>query len=245
MSSNLDKGALLQRELAYVRSEYEELMSAISHDLSAPFRQTEGFAQIILKNNETLFDASTKRHFGFIAMGAEKGKATIDALREFSHLNRNNREFVEFDCQGLVQDVLQSLSNWVEQAEAIIDVQELPKITGDKEQIYKVFIHLIKNALLYQDPSQATKITISCDEKDSHWTFRVSDNGIGIPHNMDERIFKILKRAVASDQYPGQGMGLSIAKKILHRHGGSIKLIRDNSNDTIFSFTISKHPIAL
>jgi len=71
---------LLEREVANLRSEFEEFMSAISHDLSATFRQTEGFSQIILKNNEDAFDEKTKRHFEFIQNGIDKGSSILDFI---------------------------------------------------------------------------------------------------------------------------------------------------------------------
>jgi len=170
---------VLERQLTNLRSEYQEFMSAISHDLSATFRQTKGFSQI----------------------------------------------------------------SWIESSDAAIKVQKLPKITGDKEQIKIVFFHLLKNALLYRSDSVRPEIIVSCEEQKEHWEFTVSDNGIGVPGNMDERIFQVLKRAVADNDYPGHGMGLATAKKVITRHGGTIALRRDDTALTLMVFTLPKHPI--
>ena len=234
---------LLEREVANLRSEFEEFMSAISHDLSATFRQTEGFSQIILKNNEDAFDEKTKRHFEFIQNGIDKGSSILDALREYAYLRRKNTAFMEFHSGDVVTEVLTGLKNWIEQSGAQIDIQDLPSITGDKEQIKLVFFHLLKNALFYRSSLHKPNIVISCEEQPNDWAFSVSDNGIGVPKGMDERIFQVLKRAVADADYPGRGMGLATAKKIILRHGGEIKLVRDASELTIFSFTIAKNPI--
>jgi light-regulated signal transduction histidine kinase (bacteriophytochrome) len=234
---------LLEREVANLRSEFEEFMSALSHDLSATFRQTEGFSQIVLKNNQDSFDDKTKRHFGFIQNGVEKGSSILDALREYSHLRRKNAAFLEFDSGDAVTEVLTGLKDWIEQSDAQIDIQGLPSITGDKEQIKLVFFHLLKNALFYRSSLHKPNIVISCGEHPDDWAFSVSDNGIGVPKGMDERIFQVLKRAVVDADYPGRGMGLATAKKIILRHGGTIKLVRDASDLTIFSFTIAKTPI--
>jgi len=155
----------VEQELAYVRAEYEEYCSAISHDFAGPLRAMGGFSEIILSNNEAVFDEKTKRHFDIILNSAKDGKMMLDVTRQFSHLPRSNAPFKDF--------------------------------------------------------------------------------GIGVPKKMDERIFQILKRAVSPKDYPGHGMGLAIAKKIVHRHGGEIQLLRDVSEQTVFSFTLSKAPIAL
>jgi len=235
--------SLLEREIANQRSEFEEFMSAISHDLSATFRQTEGFAQIVLKNNEHSFDEETKRHFGFIQNGVQKGNSILDALREYAYLRRKNAAFMEFDSRDALNEVLTGLSDWIEQSRAQIDIQDLPRIIGDREQIKLVFFHLLKNALFYRSPLHEPNIVISYEERPNDWVFSVSDNGIGVPKGMDERIFQVLKRAVVEAEYPGRGMGLATAKKIILRHNGEIKLIRDASELTIFSFKIAKNPI--
>ena len=245
MPSDAEKLRRVEAELAYVREEYETFMSAISHDLSAPLRQIGGFSEIILKNNEDVLDEKTKRHFNFIAIGAEKGKSIIDALREFSHLHRNGRDFAEFNSQEVMEDVLVSLSAWIDQSEAEIDICDLPVMVGDKAQIFKVFFHLLKNSLLYRHEFLDTKISFSCREEGDFWSFTIIDNGIGIPENMDERIFLVLKRAVAPEDYPGHGIGLAIVEKIVHRHGGTVKLLRDMPSQTIFNFNIPKNPVEI
>jgi len=153
--------SLLEREIANQRSEFEEFMSAISHDLSATFRQTEGFAQIVLKNNEHSFDEETKRHFGFIQNGVQKGNSILDALREYAYLRRKNAAFMEFDSRDALNEVLTGLSDWIEQSRAQIDIQDLPRIIGDREQIKLVFFHLLKNALFYRSPLHEPNIVIS------------------------------------------------------------------------------------
>ena len=234
---------VLERQLTNLRSEYQEFVSAISHDLSATFRQTKGFSQIILKDCGGEFDEKTKHHFGFVLDGVDKGKTIIDGLREFSHLSRKNAPFAEFDSQQAIAEVLELFESWIESSDAAIKVQKLPKITGDKEQIKIVFFHLLKNALLYRSNSVRPEIIVSCEEQKEHWEFTVSDNGIGVPGNMDERIFQVLKRAVADNDYPGHGMGLATAKKVITRHGGTIGLRRGDTALTLMAFTIPKHPI--
>jgi len=235
----------VEQELAYVRAEYEEYCSAISHDFAGPLRAMGGFSEIILSNNEAVFDEKTKRHFDIILNSAKDGKMMLDVTRQFSHLPRSNAPFKDFGCEALVASVLLPLIELTGKSDAKVNVEKLPRITGDKEQIRLVFYHLLKNALTYCHPTEVTLINVSALDHDEFVEFQISDNGIGVPKKMDERIFQILKRAVSPKDYPGHGMGLAIAKKIVHRHGGEIQLLRDVSEQTVFSFTLSKAPIAL
>ncbi len=238
-----DRLRLVENELAYVRAEYQEYCSAISHDFSGPLRTMGGFSEIILGNNKGVFDEKTQYHFSIIMRGAKEGKVMLDAVREFSQLERNNSNYVEFDSGALVTSVLETLQELADISRAKIEVESLPVVKGDIDQIGLVFYQLIRNALMYRDPGVATKVSVVSRDWGEYQEFKVVDNGIGVPEKMDERIFQILKRAVSSNDYPGYGMGLAIAKKIVHRHGGKIQLLRDNPGQTVFSFTLPKDPV--
>jgi light-regulated signal transduction histidine kinase (bacteriophytochrome) len=243
--TSAQKLRLVERELAFVRAEYQEYLSAISHDFAGPLRTMSAFSEIIASQNSESFDAETKRHFDFIIAAAADGKRMLDDLRNFSDLLQEHTEFETFVAEDLVRSVLETLTDLSDRPGIDIEIGDLPALTGDRAQMHLVFYHLLKNALQYREESQNTQRTVSSHDHDTSIEFRVSDNGIGVPDTMDERIFQVLKRAVHPDEYPGRGMGLSIARKVIHRHGGSIQLLRDSTTQTVFSFTVSKNPIAI
>lgn len=234
---------IVERELAFVQAEYQEYLSAISHDFAGPLRTMTGFSEIILSNNERVFDEDTKQLFGFITAAAADGKAMLDDLRQFSRLHRENSEFEAYDSRTLVHAALDELADLQEPSGINIQVDPLPILYGDKTQMQRVFHELLKNALLYRDDNHNTAISVTAYDQEASVEFRVSDNGIGVPENMDTGIFQVMRRAVVPDEYPGRGMGLAIARKIVHRHGGTIQLLRDTPETTVFSFTVSKIPV--
>lgn len=242
MMSTEERLRLVELELAAVRAEYQAYASAISHDLSAPLRAIGGFSEIIQGNNEDVFDDKTKRHFDFIIKGAQDAKAMLDNLREFANLHNVN---TEFDGQTLVNHVWDSLSEFLPSTGAEFKVDTIPYLMGDKEQIRLLFYHLLKNAAMYRSTSETPRINVSCNVLEKHIEFIVSDNGIGVPEKMDDRIFQVLKRAVSPKEYSGHGMGLAIARKVVQHHGGTIDLLRNSTEKTAFRFTLAKKPIVI
>ena len=115
-----------------------------------------------------------------------------------------------------------------------------PNLIADKGQIALVFHHLIANGLLYQADNNVPQISITCEERENSWLFTVADNGIGIPEHLRDKVFTILRRGVSPKEYPGAGMGLSVARKILQRHRGEIWIDPDVTIGTKLCFTIAK-----
>src|SRR5690606_28242512 len=109
----------------------------------------------------------------------------------------------------------------IKESEVAISYDPLPEIMADYIQLTQVFQNLISNAIKFCS-KEAPKIHISATEENDQWLFSVQDNGIGINPKYSERIFEVFKRLNKRQEYPGTGIGLSICKKIVERHGGCI-----------------------
>ncbi|MCT4635452.1 MAG: ATP-binding protein [Rickettsiales bacterium] len=231
----------LERELEDLKKEYQEYAYIISHDLNAPLRSIEGFAAIISEDNANKFDDKTKKNFEYIVKSSENLKKIISALLDYSRINTMNNVFSQVNCNDLLCEVKDQLKEIIEQTESIILIENLPIIQGDREQLIKVFYHLLKNALLYRKEGVRPKIVIACKDKVNIWEFSIKDNGIGIKDNLKEKIFKVLRRAVSNKKYQGIGMGLNIAQKILNKHHGNIWLESESDSGSTFFFTVKKY----
>lgn len=230
---------LTTKRLEELEKEYEEFAYVISHDLTAPFRQIDGMAQIILRRNPDKFDEKTLQYFRFITSGAKTGQEILEALLKFSRLNTKTQPFETVDCNELVAKVIEEFATEIQTSEAQIETTQCPAVLGDKNQIQELFYQLIKNALLYRKLDFSPLIKIGAKKNENAWEFCIQDNGIGIPEKLMNRTFTVLRRAVDEEEYPGFGIGLPIAKKIVQRHGGKIWLESEENVGTKVYFTLT------
>ena len=237
IESELEK---VSRELALLKAEYQEFVDIVSHDLEAPLRQIKGFSEIIVSKHGNCFDEKSKRHFELIQKGSSQATQMLDAVKNYSRLNTRAKPFTLLDCNNSVAQALDNLSALVVGSGAIINYESLPKIIADENQITILFQELIKNSLIYQTIENKPVVSISVTQDDDFWQFQIADNGIGVPENLSNKIFKILRRGVSNKKYPGLGMGLALSRKILQKHYGDINVTQSSNKGTTFSFKIAK-----
>ncbi len=239
MGKTEEQLARVKAELEELREEYQEFTYKVSHDLSAPFRQIHGFSEILAKKYADNFDEKAQKHFKLILRGAKLGENILSGLLEYSRLNTRSDDFLETDCNEIVKQVQDSLSGLISNSDAQILCEKLPIIFADKKQIYQLFYHIIENSLIYQKEGNRPEISITIRNLAESFCFNIEDNGIGIKEAHRQDIFKILTRDVVASEYPGLGMGLAFAKKIVHRHGGRI-MAGEKDGRTLIQFTIPK-----
>lgn len=235
-----EKVARLQTELKDLKAEHHDFVYAVTHDLIGPFRQIEGFAEIILSKHRDQFDDKTRRHFDLIVSGSQKGKNILEALHGFSRLLTADRSIVTVNCNDVIAEVKTELASLIEKTGAIISHEKAPVIVGDHSQLYLLFYHLIHNALHYQSPGSSPKISIEAEVTDQEWRFCIQDNGTGFREKMADKIFTVLKRGVSDKEYTGIGMGLTIARAVVQQHGGKIWVTTEQGQGSSFYFTIGK-----
>jgi chemotaxis family two-component system sensor kinase Cph1 len=127
------------------------------------------------------------------------------------------------------------------ESKAMVKWDDLPVVMSDPSQLTLVFQNLIANAIKFHGP-ETPVIEIDAEKTDHEWVFTVSDNGIGIPEENWQDIFVIFRRLHTRDEYEGNGIGLSICKKIVERHGGKIWIEAQPNPGTCFKFTLPTDP---
>ena len=165
-------------------------------------------------------------------------KLLIDDLLAYSRVNTKDGEFESVDMDNVMSTVLSNLHLISEEnkAEIIID-EPLPIIKGDPSQMVHIFQNLITNGIKFND-KKTPEIHISSQINRNEWLFKVSDNGIGIATEYQEKIFEIFKRLHDRQEYPGTGIGLAICQKIIERHGGKIWVESEMGKGSTFYFNI-------
>jgi light-regulated signal transduction histidine kinase (bacteriophytochrome) len=143
----------------------------------------------------------------------------------------------------LVRKVIDGMHSALQRCGAEIICEDLPTIHVDESQLGQLFQNLISNGLKFR-AERPPRIHISATQKGADWLFSVADNGIGVEKEFLERIFEMFQRLHERDKYEGSGIGLAIARKVVHRHGGRIWAESELGKGTTFCFTIPVAPLA-
>ena len=233
---------LTQKSIELQRSneELQQFAYVASHDLQAPLRHVSSYVGLVTKKLDIESDDQLKKWVGFILDGTSKMKQLISDLLLYSRVNGGSVPFEKVDLDEIIRQTVEIINTSREGQKINFHLSHLPTIVCRKTHIVQVFQNLIDNAIKFISPGVPPEITISFVENPTHWQFIVSDNGIGIDSEQRKRIFQVFQRLHGEDKYPGTGIGLSICKKAVELHGGTIWCENNQPNGTTFCFTIDK-----
>jgi light-regulated signal transduction histidine kinase (bacteriophytochrome) len=226
-------------ELARSNAELEQFAYVASHDLQEPLRMVSSYVQLLARRYKDRLDADANDFIDYAVDGANRMQQLINDLLTYSRIGTIKKDFKSTDCEALLAQVLENLQVAITESNALIEHEPLPTITCDGMKIGQVFQNLINNAIKFCN-LHPPHIRISAEEQDDAWIFSVRDNGIGIDPKYAERIFLIFQRLHDRNTYPGTGIGLSICKKIVERHGGRIWVASHPGEGSTFYFSIPK-----
>ncbi|HAT12387.1 MAG TPA: hybrid sensor histidine kinase/response regulator [Microcoleaceae bacterium UBA11344] len=240
------ESALLKsyQELARSNAELEQFAYVASHDLQAPLATIASYAQLLEKRSKDQLDSQANKFIGNIVQGCTRMQTLIDDLLEYSRLGRSQKPFQPTDCHQVVERALANLQWVIRDTQAVVSCSELPVVNGDISQLVQLFQNLVGNAIKYRQDAPPVVSVSACKHQD-HWLFSVSDNGIGIAPQHQERIFQIFQRLHTQKEYSGTGIGLAICQKIVQRHGGRIWVESEPSQGSTFHFTLNENTFDL
>jgi len=224
-------------ELARSNEELEQFAYVSSHDLQEPLRMIGSYLQLLERRYEGQLDDKADKYIHFAVDGAARMQNIINDLLAFSRVTSRAKELEMSDVESIYNQVLINLEISIKENNAVITHDPLPKVMADDTQLSQVFQNLISNAIKFRGEDNP-KIHIAAVREINQWLFSVQDNGIGIDPKHKDRIFEVFKRLHKRRDYPGTGIGLSICKKIIERHGGNIWVESELGNGSVFYFTI-------
>ena len=227
----------LTKELKRSNEELEQFAYIASHDLQEPLRMVSSFTQLLSNKYKGKIDDKADTYINYAVDGATRMQTLINNLLDFSRISTRGNQFEFIDCHHVLGIAIKNLTTIIEENHAIVTNDELPVIFGDKEQLSRVFQNLIANAIKFKKDLNPV-IHISVKPADNYWKFSVADNGIGIDEKYGEKIFVIFQRLHSRQEYEGNGIGLSICKRIINRHKGEIWMESKKGEGTTFYFTI-------
>lgn len=222
--------------------ELEQFAYISSHDLKEPLRMITSFLQLLQKNYAPNLDKNANEYIDFAVEGAKRLDMMINDLLEYSRIGSSDEKFECVEMEQIFKTVLNDLKPLIEDNNAVITHDILPKICANNRMMNQLFLNLIGNAIKYHGDKTPT-VHVSSMESGDEIMFSVKDNGIGIDKKHLERIFTIFQRLNKREDYDGTGIGLAISQKIVQKHQGKIWAESELGIGTTFIFTIPKNMI--
>ena len=224
-------------ELARSNAELQEFAYVASHDLQEPLRVISGFVQLLSDRYGGQMDETADEFIGYVVDGTERMKILINDLLEYSRVGTRGRPLEPVESASALENAVSNLRVAIREADAKITHDRMPRVQGDINQLSQLFQNLISNGMKFHGEKRP-EIHISSVQVGESWIMSVSDNGIGIDPQHNDRIFGMFKRLHGRGEYPGTGIGLAICSKIVERHTGKIWVESELGNGATFSFTL-------
>ncbi len=231
-------------QLESTNKELESFSYSVSHDLRAPLRAIDGFAEMIEEDYRDKLDEEGRRYLSVIRQNSKRMGSLIDDLLEFSRLGRLPVTTDEVNVDSLVREVVQDVLATEtahadgDAASPNIEVGPLPPVVGDRGLLRQVWINLISNAVKYSSKNKNPKILISGSELAAENHYSVRDNGVGFNMEYVEKLFGVFQRLHRNDEFSGTGVGLAIVQRVVTRHGGRVWAEGKVNDGAVFTFAL-------
>lgn len=209
-------------ELAAAYQDLESFSYSISHDLRAPLRTIDSFAQVLEDEFSEPLGEEGRRVIGIIRRGSQKMDQLIVGLLEFSRAGRERLDLDRIDMTALARSAAAEVMAAYTGPKPHIDIAELPAVAGDATVMRQVWCNLIGNALKYSAKRPEPRIRVSGRIEDREVIFQVEDNGAGFDMRYADKLFGVFQRLHRMEDFSGTGVGLAIVHRIVARHGGRI-----------------------
>jgi PAS domain S-box-containing protein len=232
-----EKLAQMVAEMKRSNTELEQFAYVVSHDLQEPLRMVASYTRLLAKRYQGRLDADADDFINYAVDGAERMRALLNDLLEYSRVGTRGKPFKLIWCEDVLEKALTNLKVAIEDSGALVTHDYLPMLVADEGQLVQLLQNLIGNAIKFCN-QESPRIHVSAEKRDWVWAFSVKDNGIGIDPQHAQRIFEMFKRLHTKEEYLGTGMGLAICKKIVKRHGGHIWVQSQLGEGSTFYFTI-------
>ncbi len=227
----------LTDELTRSNRDLEQFAYVASHDLQEPLRVVRSYVQLLDRRYKDQLDDEAGEFFDFIIGGTRRMSNLIRDLLAYSRAGPARLQPQPAPLEQALEEALANLQASIEESSAEVTWEDLPLVEADPVQLTQLLQNLVANAIRFRG-ERAPKVEVSARREGRRWRIAVSDNGIGIDPEYQDRIFSIFQRLHTRESYPGTGIGLSICKRIVEGHGGAIGVESQEGHGSVFWFTL-------
>ena len=224
-------------DLACSNADLEQFAYVASHDLQEPLRMVAAYTQLLRERYRGKLDENADKYIGYACEGAMRMQTLIQDLLAFSRVGRHCAACTRVDCDAAMAEVMMSMGPAMQESGAVVTYKALPVVWAERSQMTQLFQNLIGNAIKFRG-KEPPVISVQAEKTGEQWLFSVSDNGIGIAPESAEHIFVVFQRLHTRTEYPGNGIGLAICKKIIEHCGGKIWVEAQSGHGSNFKFTL-------
>lgn len=225
------------RELERSNAELEQFAYVASHDLQEPLRMVASYCQLLQRRYKGRLDEDADEFIGYAVEGAGRMQRLINDLLAYSRVGRRANPLTAIASEEPVRLALANLEGAIAESGVAIEIGALPRVMADRSLLAQLFQNLVGNAIKFRRDA-APVVRITAERAAEGWQFTVADNGIGIEPEYLDRVFLIFQRLHERSKYPGTGIGLAIAKKVVDYHGGRIWIDSTPGAGSRFHFTL-------
>ncbi len=230
----LQKESLL-KELQVSNKELQEYAHVVSHDLKSPLRSISALASWLKEDYESVLDDNGINQLQMMQEKIEGMDNLISGILKYSSIDRRSDKETEVDLNLVVEEIREII--FIPDHVRVVIMETLPTVCAEKTKMHQLFQNLLSNAVMHIENEEGL-VKIFSNETPTHWEFSISDNGVGIPKEYHEKIFKIFQSLGTKER--STGIGLSIVKKIVDLYEGKIWLESEVGKGTTFHFTLKK-----
>ncbi len=228
----------------------QQFASVASHDLQEPLRKIYMFSDMLINNEMKTISQESKIYLEKIISSASRMKTLVVDMLNYSKLSSGSGQLHHVNLGHVVKEVKEDLELIIGEKNAVIISKNLPTILCNRGQMRQVFQNILYNALKFSRVNIAPEINISSkiissnnwesneDKTGSYCIISITDNGIGFDAKYAENIFNLFERLNSKDDYEGAGIGLSITKKIIEKHGGKINAVSQKGKGATFNLLL-------
>ncbi|GAB4417471.1 MAG: hypothetical protein OHK0039_27900 [Bacteroidia bacterium] len=209
-------------QLQRTNEELEQFTYSVSHDLRAPVRHIEGYAQVIMDEAGTRLDEHSRDYLAKVIYAAKRLGGMTDDLLQYSRTRTVKPVLVQVDLDHLVADLCDGFAREHPGRSIAWHIAPLPRVWADEKMIAQVFENLLSNAVKYTTRKPVAEIRVWAEPGEHETVFVVQDNGAGFDMRFAAKLFAVFQRLHTRSEFPGHGIGLANVQRIIHLHGGRI-----------------------